>query len=91
MARPGANLTGLTLSVGYQLAGKRVELLKDIKPDLARLAVLNNPNQPASSPYLSEAEKAAESLVSQCGRSMRETRAICQPHSPRWSSGALTA
>ena len=34
MARPGANLTGLTLSVGYQLAGKRVELLKDIKPTL---------------------------------------------------------
>jgi putative tryptophan/tyrosine transport system substrate-binding protein len=59
MARPGANLTGLTLTVGYQLAGKRVELLKDIKPDLARLAVLKNPNQPASSPYLSEAEKAA--------------------------------
>ncbi len=59
MARPGANLTGLTLSVGYQLAGKRVELLKDIKPDLARLAVLKNPSQPASSPYLSEAEKAA--------------------------------
>jgi ABC-type uncharacterized transport system substrate-binding protein len=62
MARPGANLTGLTLSVGYQLVGKRVELLKDIKPDLARLAVLNNPNQPASSPYLSEAEKAARVL-----------------------------
>ena len=62
MARPGANLTGLTLSVGYQLAGKRVELLKDIKPDLARLAVLKNPNQPASSPYLSEAEKAARVL-----------------------------
>jgi putative ABC transport system substrate-binding protein len=62
MARPGANLTGLTLSVGYQLAGKRVELLKDIKPDLARLAVLKNPNQPASGPYLSEAEKAARVL-----------------------------
>jgi putative ABC transport system substrate-binding protein len=62
MARPGANLTGLTLSVGYQLAGKRVELLKDIKPDLARLAVLKNPNQPASNPYLGEAEKVAAIL-----------------------------
>jgi ABC-type uncharacterized transport system substrate-binding protein len=59
MSRPGANLTGLTLSVGFQLAGKRVELLKDIKPDLARLAVLKNPNQPISSPLLSETEKAA--------------------------------
>src|ERR1043166_5360770 len=44
MARPGANLTGLTLSVGYQLAGKRVEVLKDLKPDLSRLAVLLPPN-----------------------------------------------
>ena len=62
MARPGANLTGLTLSVGYQLAGKRVELLKDIKPDLARLAVLKNPDQPSASFYLSEAEKAGRAL-----------------------------
>ena len=29
MARPGANLTGLTLSVGYQLAGKRAEALAE--------------------------------------------------------------
>jgi putative ABC transport system substrate-binding protein len=62
MARPGANLTGLTLSVGYELAGKRVELLKDIKPDLARLAVLKNPDQPSSSFYLSEVEKAGRAL-----------------------------
>jgi putative ABC transport system substrate-binding protein len=44
MARPGANLTGLTMSVGYQLAGKRVELLKDLKPNLSRLAVLAQPS-----------------------------------------------
>jgi putative tryptophan/tyrosine transport system substrate-binding protein len=62
MARPGANLTGLTFSVGYQLAGKRVELLKDIKPDLVRLAVLKNPDHPASSPFLSEAERVARVL-----------------------------
>jgi putative tryptophan/tyrosine transport system substrate-binding protein len=62
MARPGANLTGLTFSVGYQLAGKRVELLKDIKPDLVRLAVLKNPDHPASSPFLSEAERVAKVL-----------------------------
>src|SRR5262249_53277804 len=59
LTRPGANLTGLTSSVGFQLAGKRVELLKDIKPDLARLAVLKNPDQPGSGLHLSEAEKTA--------------------------------
>jgi len=62
LTRPGANLTGLTSSVGFQLAGKRVELLKDIKPDLARLAVLKNPDQPGSGPYLIETERAASIL-----------------------------
>ena len=32
------------MSVGYQLAGKRVELLRDIKPSLLRLAMLAQPD-----------------------------------------------
>jgi putative tryptophan/tyrosine transport system substrate-binding protein len=62
MARPGANLTGLTLSVGYQLAGKRVELLKDIKPDLSHLAVLEQPDNPTARPFLHEVEKVSGAL-----------------------------
>jgi putative tryptophan/tyrosine transport system substrate-binding protein len=62
MARPGGNLTGLTLSVGYELVAKRVELLKDIKPDLARLAILRNPANPSAGFYSSEAEKAGRVL-----------------------------
>ena len=30
LARPGGNLTGLTMAAGYGLAGKRLELLKDM-------------------------------------------------------------
>src|SRR5262245_62053196 len=63
MARPGANLTGLTLSVGYQLAGKRVELLKEIKPGLSRLAVLLQPDNSTARPYLHEVEKVANALA----------------------------
>jgi putative ABC transport system substrate-binding protein len=59
MARPGTNLTGLTLSVGYQLAGKRVEVLKDIKPDLSRLAALAQSKNPIADLYLHEVEKVA--------------------------------
>jgi putative ABC transport system substrate-binding protein len=62
MARPGGNLTGLTLSVGYELVAKRVELLKDIKPDLARLAILRNPANPSAGFYSSEAERAGRVL-----------------------------
>jgi putative tryptophan/tyrosine transport system substrate-binding protein len=62
MARPGTNLTGLTLSVGYQLAGKRVELLKDLKPDLSRLAVLLPPNNLTADSYLQDAERVGRAL-----------------------------
>ena len=39
-ARPGGNVTGLTLSVGSGLTGKRLELLKQLSPRIARVAVL---------------------------------------------------
>ena len=40
LARPGGNVTGLTLLVG-ELGGKRLELLKEAVPKLARVAVLD--------------------------------------------------
>jgi len=46
LARPGGNVTGLT-TLNSELGGKRLELLKEAVPKLARVAVLHNP---ASSP-----------------------------------------
>ena len=62
MAHPGANLTGLTMSVGYQLAGKRVELLKDIKPSLSRLAMLAQPDNTTARAYLQDTETVSRAL-----------------------------
>jgi ABC-type uncharacterized transport system substrate-binding protein len=42
LARPGGNITGLT-SIVPELAGKRLELLKEVVPNLSRVAVLWNP------------------------------------------------
>jgi putative ABC transport system substrate-binding protein len=42
LARPGGNLTGVTLLIG-ELSGKRLELLKEAVPKLARVAVLYDP------------------------------------------------
>jgi ABC-type uncharacterized transport system substrate-binding protein len=61
-ARPGGNLTGLTMAAGYVLAGKRVELLKDMVGSLSRVAVLSNPGNPPHAPYLRETERAASAL-----------------------------
>jgi putative ABC transport system substrate-binding protein len=43
LARPGGNVTGLT-NVSPQLAGKRLELLKEAVPGVSRVAVLGPPN-----------------------------------------------
>jgi putative tryptophan/tyrosine transport system substrate-binding protein len=59
-ARPDGNLTGLTMAAGYALAGKRVELLKDMAGGLSRIAVLSNPGNPPH--VLRETERAASAL-----------------------------
>jgi len=46
LAQPGGNITGLT-SLGPELSGKRLELLKEVVPGLTRVAVLWNPVKPA--------------------------------------------
>ena len=46
LARPGGNVTGLTL-LTRELDGKRLELLKEAVPKLARVAVLYDPANPA--------------------------------------------
>ncbi|MGV7213957.1 ABC transporter substrate-binding protein [Bradyrhizobium sp. UFLA05-112] len=45
LAQPGTNFTGSTF-LSLELAGKRVELLKDIYPRIRRLAVLSNTDHP---------------------------------------------
>ena len=61
LARPGANLTGLTL-LGPELSGKRLELLKEAVPGLSRVAVLWNQGNPAAASMLKETEAAAGAL-----------------------------
>jgi putative ABC transport system substrate-binding protein len=47
LARPGGNITGVT-NLGRELAGKRLELLKEAVPKLARVAVVYDPAIPAT-------------------------------------------
>jgi len=62
IAHPGGNLTSLTMTTGYELAGKRVELLKDMVGGLSRVAVLSNPSNPPHVHYLRETERVATAL-----------------------------
>jgi putative ABC transport system substrate-binding protein len=58
LARPGGNITGLT-SLARELSGKRLELLKEILPKLARVAILGTSDIPGNAQALKETELAA--------------------------------
>ena len=53
LARPGGNVTGIT-NLSRELGGKRLELLKEAVPKLARVAVLYDPATPGSVRELKE-------------------------------------
>ena len=61
LARPGGNITGLTV-MASDVVGKQFELLKQAAPELSRVALLWNPDNPGSAPQLREAEAAARTL-----------------------------
>jgi putative ABC transport system substrate-binding protein len=61
LARPGGNVTGLTNLAG-ELSGKRLELLKEAVPKLARVAVLYHPAIPASVTELKAVQTAAHAM-----------------------------
>jgi putative ABC transport system substrate-binding protein len=61
LARPGANVTGLTDEV-IQLSGKRMELLKEAIPKAALIAVVWNTNDQGMTLRYREIEKAARAL-----------------------------
>jgi len=59
LARPGGNVTGLTMLAGPALGGKYVQLLKEAAPGVSRVAVLWNPLNPAERGLVEEAGIAA--------------------------------
>jgi putative ABC transport system substrate-binding protein len=61
IARPEGNITGSTF-FNPELAAKRLEVLKDTFPRIKRVAVLQNPDNPAMGPVLKEMEQTAKSL-----------------------------
>jgi putative ABC transport system substrate-binding protein len=61
LARPGGNLTGLSIQL-TDLAGKRLELLREVVPGLRRLAFLLDAGYPAMLLEMSEAQAITNTL-----------------------------
>lgn len=56
LGRPGGNITGLT---GGELSGKRLELLQELIPNLKRVSLLLNPDDPSFAKVITDATTAA--------------------------------
>ena len=61
LARPGGNITGIS-NMMPELAGKRLELLKETVPNLSRVAFLAHGSSPAYKLFVKEAQDAAENF-----------------------------
>src|SRR5215468_5807396 len=61
LSKPGGNITGLSLT-SPELAGKRLELLREAIPGLRQLAIMANADYPPSMRELDEVETAARPL-----------------------------
>jgi putative ABC transport system substrate-binding protein len=62
LARPGGNITGLSL-LGPEVAGKRLELLKELIPNIAAAAIFWNPDDPGAQFSLAEIQAASKVLM----------------------------
>ena len=61
LSRPGGNITGLSLQ-STDLAGKRLELFREVVPDLRRLAIMAHVGNPGAVLELAEIQAAARAL-----------------------------
>ena len=61
LARPGENVTGFSI-VAPELGTKRLELVKEIVPNLSSIAVLLNPKNPQSKIEMKEMQTAAQAM-----------------------------
>ena len=94
LARPDGNLTGINFFSGNLIA-KRLELLRELVPGAARLAVLVNPaNAAQTETTLRELQPAADAMrcrsrsstPARARRSMRPSRRLCASGPTRFSS-----
>jgi putative tryptophan/tyrosine transport system substrate-binding protein len=62
LAHPGGNVTGVSYSVGADIFGKDLELLREVVPKVRSVAVLSNPDGPSQPLIMNNIKSAARSL-----------------------------
>jgi putative tryptophan/tyrosine transport system substrate-binding protein len=62
--RPGGNVTGVSF-ISHELAAKQLGLLRELRPGVARIAVLVDANWPLTEQFVSEVQAAASAMGQQ--------------------------
>jgi putative ABC transport system substrate-binding protein len=62
LARPGGNVTGLSVDPGEEISGKRLELLTETLPNLSRVGILWNPDFAPNQRRLTSMREATQAL-----------------------------
>jgi ABC-type uncharacterized transport system substrate-binding protein len=91
LARPGGDTTGLAL-LSTELTAKRLELLKEIMPQAARIAILQQPGNPLHSIFIDEIQSSVRALtltyrIFEAGRSEDFERSFALMR--EWSADAI--
>lgn len=63
LARPGGNITGFSLAYGDGFAGKWLELLREVAPQVVHFAALWSSSNAAAAKFISELQAAARALT----------------------------
>jgi putative tryptophan/tyrosine transport system substrate-binding protein len=65
LAQPSGNITGVTFLAGTEIAGKQLELLKEVVPTATRVAVLANPSNGSHAAFARDLKVAGRTLGTQ--------------------------
>ena len=63
MARPGGNITGVSVDTGPELWGKRLQLLREVVPTISKLAIVGVEKNPEAPAMQDATEKAGIEVV----------------------------
>jgi putative tryptophan/tyrosine transport system substrate-binding protein len=63
LAKPGANITGLSMMSTVDLHSKRLQLLKEVIPNVSRVAVMWNPDHPLHAKQVQDLKERAPTLA----------------------------
>jgi putative tryptophan/tyrosine transport system substrate-binding protein len=63
LARPGGNITGVSVDAGFELWNKRLQLLREVVPTISKLAILGSQINPEAAAMQEATEKAGIEIV----------------------------